>query len=175
MSENQRELEQFMSTWDQEAQKTLRLLENLPPTQYEFRPDTAGRSLGELAWHLAELEAYMTFGIEVGKFDTSPKPPGIERPREVAALAPGYQRVHDQAVARVRRLEPDDVARRIPFFGGQDVEVREILRGAVLHHHIHHRGQLALVCRLAGGQVPSLYGPNREESAAMRARMQAKS
>ena len=175
MSENQRELEQFMSTWDQEARKTLRLLENLPPTQYEYRPDTAGRSLGELAWHLAELEAYMTHGIEVGKFDTSLKPPGIERPREVAALAPGYQRVHDQAVARVRRLEPDDLARRIGFFGGQDVEVREILRGAVLHHLVHHRGQLSLMCRLAGGKVPSLYGPNREESAAMRGRMQAKS
>jgi len=29
-----------------------------------FRPDQGGRSLGELAWHLAEGDAYMSFGIE---------------------------------------------------------------------------------------------------------------
>ena len=30
-------------------------------------------------------------------------------------------------------------------------------------------GRLSLMCRLAGGQAPSLYGPNREETAAMKA------
>jgi uncharacterized damage-inducible protein DinB len=38
---------------------------------------------------------------------------------------------------------------------------------------VHHRGQLALMCRLAGGQAPGLYGPNREEMAAMRAKASA--
>jgi uncharacterized damage-inducible protein DinB len=35
-------------------------------------------------------------------------------------------------------------------------------------HSVHHRGQLSLMCRLAGGAAPGLYGPNREEMAAMR-------
>jgi uncharacterized damage-inducible protein DinB len=39
----------------------------------------------------------------------------------------------------------------------------------MIFHGIHHRGQLTLMCRLAGGQAPGLYGPNREETAAMRA------
>ena len=30
----------------------------------DIRPDPDGRSLGELAWHLAEMEAYGTFAIE---------------------------------------------------------------------------------------------------------------
>jgi uncharacterized damage-inducible protein DinB len=47
--------------------------------------------------------------------------------------------------------------------------IREILSSAILAHGIHHRGQLTLMCRLAGGQVPGLYGPNREATAAMRA------
>ena len=47
--------------------------------------------------------------------------------------------------------------------------IREILSSAILAHGIHHRGQLSLMCRLAGGQAPGLYGPNREEMAAMRA------
>jgi uncharacterized damage-inducible protein DinB len=47
--------------------------------------------------------------------------------------------------------------------------IRDILWGMIISHGIHHRGQLTLMCRLAGGQAPGLYGPNREESAAMRA------
>jgi len=45
----------------------------------------------------------------------------------------------------------------------------DILWFVLLHHQIHHRGQLVLLCRLAGGEAPGLYGPNREAMAAMRA------
>jgi uncharacterized damage-inducible protein DinB len=47
--------------------------------------------------------------------------------------------------------------------------IREILWNTILAHGIHHRGQLSLMCRLAGGVVPALYGPNLEQTAALRA------
>jgi len=162
------ELELFLATWEREAANTVKLLKALPPTQYDFRPDAGGRSLGELAWHLAEGDAYMSYGIEQGQFAMSAKPPNIERPRTVDALAPGYDRVHRDAVARIRKLKVEDLDRTIPFFTGP-VAVRDILWGFIIGHGIHHRGQLCLMCRLAGGQTPGLYGPNREETAAMRA------
>jgi uncharacterized damage-inducible protein DinB len=46
------ELDMFLSTWDREAESTARVLRALPTSQYDFRPDATGRSLGELAWHL---------------------------------------------------------------------------------------------------------------------------
>ena len=162
------ELEMFLTTWDREAQNTAKLLRALPATQYDFRPDAGGRSLGELAWHLAEGDAYMSYGIENGKFEMDMKPPNIERPRTVEALAPGYERIHREAVARIRKLKVEDLDRTIPFFTGP-MSVRDILWGPIMAHGIHHRGQLTLMCRLAGGQAPGLYGPNREEMAAMNA------
>jgi uncharacterized damage-inducible protein DinB len=162
------ELDQFLAAWDREAASTAKLLRALPVTQYDFRPDAGGRSLGELAWHLAEGDAYMSCGIEAGKFDMGAKPPNIERPRKVEALAPGYERIHQEAVARIRKLKPEDLDRAIPFFSGP-TPIRDILWGMIISHGIHHRGQLSLMCRLAGGQCPGLYGPNREETAAMRA------
>jgi uncharacterized damage-inducible protein DinB len=167
------ELEMFMSAWDREAESTLKLLRALPATQYDFRPDAGGRSLGELAWHLAEGDAYMSYGIEAGGLHMAAKPPNIERPRTVEALAPGYERIHREAVARIRKLTPADLERSIPFFTGQPMPIRDILWGMVLSHGIHHRGQLSLMCRLAGGCAPGLYGPNREEMAAMRASARA--
>ena len=162
------ELEMFLNAWDREAENTAKLLRALPATQYDFRPDNGGRSLGELAWHLAEGDAYMSYGIEHGKFDFGMKPPNIERPRTVDALAPGYERIHREAVARIRKLKPEDLDRTIPFFTGP-MTIRDILWNAIVSHGIHHRGQLALMCRLAGGVCPGLYGPNREEMAAMQA------
>jgi len=162
------ELEMFLSTWDREAENTVKLLRALPPTQYDFRPDAGGRSLGELAWHLAEGDAYMSYGIETGRFAMDVKPPNIERPRTVEALAPGYERIHREAVPRIRKLKPEDLERSIPFFTGP-ISIRDILWGMIISHGVHHRGQLTLMCRLAGGKAPGLYGPNREEVAAMRA------
>jgi uncharacterized damage-inducible protein DinB len=161
------ELEMFLATWDREAQSTAKLLRALPATQYDFRPDAGGRSLGELAWHLAEGDAFMSFGIETGGFNMNVKPPHVERPRTIEELAPGFERVHQDAVARIRKLKADDLDRSIQFFGGP-MPIRDILWGMIIFHTIHHRGQLSLMCRLAGGQAPGLYGPNREEMAAMR-------
>ena len=167
------EVQTFLEVWDEEARKTGAMLRSLPDGKYDFRPDAGGRSLGELGWHLAEVDAYMTYGIQRGVFEMGAKPPGIERPKTVAELAPGYEGVHTEAVERVRKLNPADLDRQITFITGDPVTVRQILWTMLLHHQIHHRGQLSLMCRLAGGCSPAPYGPNREQMAKMKEKMAA--
>ena len=67
------ELERFLKTWDREAENTVKLLRALPQSQYDFRPDQGGRSLGELAWHLAEGDAYMSVGDREGPIRSRPE------------------------------------------------------------------------------------------------------
>ncbi len=166
------ELDRFRKVWDVEAQLTTKTLEALPVDQYDFRPDRGGRSLGEMAWHLAEIEGYISYGIANGAVTFQKAPPNMQRPREVRLLAPGYRRIHDDAVARLAKLTEADLDREMPF-ADQRMTVRDMLWGTILMHLIHHRGQLSLMCRMAGGMPPGIYGPNREEMAAMRAKMQA--
>jgi uncharacterized damage-inducible protein DinB len=163
------ELTRFLNVWDHESQKTLSLLKCLPRDQYDFRPDPGGRSLGELAWHLAEGDAYITHGIERGQFDFGVKPAGIERPRTIEELAPAYERIHRDAVERVKKLTLDDLDRPIEFFALGPLAIRDLLWSLVLMHNIHHRGQLVLMCRLAGGTPVGVFGPTREEMAARQA------
>ena len=158
------ELEIFIQIWDREAAKTVKLLAALPEDRYDFRPDPDGRSLGELAWHLAEPEGHGPFAIERGAFSRDAKPAGIERPRTIPELAPAFERIHRDALERVRKLTPADLDRSIPFFTGQPIAVRDILWDFVLLHGIHHRGQLSMMARQAGGRPVSLYGPTRESA-----------
>ena len=65
------ELEDFVNRWNQEAEKTLTLLRALPTDAYEFRPEPGGRSIGELAWHLAEIDALVKVSKLVPKYNTA--------------------------------------------------------------------------------------------------------
>jgi uncharacterized damage-inducible protein DinB len=163
------DLQEFSRHWERETDGTLALIEALPPDRYDFRPDAGGRSLGELAWHLAEVDAYVSLGIERGEFRFDVKPPHIERPRTVKALAAAFRVVHQDAVARVARLEAADMDRQIRYANGDLWTIRDLLWRKLLLHAVHHRGQLTLLCRLAGGVPPGLFGRTREESASQRA------
>ena len=74
------ELDLFRTFWEREAQLTIQLLESLPRDQYDFRPDPGGRSLGELAWHLSEIEGYISYGITKGAVTFQEAPPNLQRP-----------------------------------------------------------------------------------------------
>ena len=122
--------------------------------------------MGELAWHLAEVDSYIPLGIEVGEFPFNQKPAHIERPRTVEALAPQFRLVHEDARGRIAQLAPSDLDRGIRYNDGEMWTIRNLLWRKVLLHAVHHRGQLMLVCRLAGGIPPGLLGLTREERAA---------
>jgi uncharacterized damage-inducible protein DinB len=161
------ELEEFLTAWDRETDGTLTLMRSLPPDQYDCRPDPGGRSIGELALHLSEIEAYVSRGIERSEFRF--EPPQVERPTTIDALAPAFLAVHEDARARIARLQVGDLEREIRFADGELWSIRNLLWRKLLMHAVHHRGQLTLLCRLAGGVPPGLFGPTREESAARRA------
>jgi uncharacterized damage-inducible protein DinB len=165
------EVETFRAAWNNEAQDTLRLLEVLPAAQYDFRPDPKGRSIGELAWHLSEIDACLSFAIALRRFRFEDEPPGLKRPREIELLAPGYRRIHQQAVARLENLTNDQLDETVTYFDGRPLTIRHVLWNELLRHLVHHRAQLVLLCRQAGGTPPGFYGPNREEMQAIQEKL----
>lgn len=165
---HQSELDRFRTTWNTEVQNTVRLLESLPQDKYDFRPDPEGRSIGELAWHLAEIDACLILGVTTRHFDYSDPVPHLEkRPREVGLLAPAFERVHTGSLALFDTVVPEMLDEAHRFTDGRDLTIRDVLWNELLHHLIHHRGQLTMLCRMAGGTPPGLYGPNREQMQAM--------
>jgi uncharacterized damage-inducible protein DinB len=167
------EVDTFRDVWNSEAENTAKLLESLPDNQYDFRPDPKGRSIGEMAWHLSEIDACLSYGVAEHRFSYTDEVPHLEkRPKETKLLAPGYRRVHKASVKAIDGVDNAQLDDAITFSDGRKMTIRDVLWTELLHHHIHHRGQLAMLCRMAGGAPPGVYGPNREEMKAMIARME---
>jgi uncharacterized damage-inducible protein DinB len=167
------QVDTLRSLWNREAERTLALFERLPREQYDFRPDPRGRSIGELAWHLSEIDACLSFGIEERRFRLEDEPPNLARPRQIELLAPGYRRVHEEALARLESLDDADLDESVTYFDGRTLKIRDVIEDALIRHLIHHRGQLTMLCRMAGGRPPGIFGPNREEMEEIRTRMSA--
>jgi uncharacterized damage-inducible protein DinB len=110
--------------------------------------------------------------VAKGYFSYDDPVPDLQRPREIKELAPGYRRVHEQAVARLNHISDETLDDHVMFADGRPMTIRDVLWDELLHHLIHHRGQLTLMCRMASGAPPGLYGPNREEMKELLERMQ---
>lgn len=165
---HQNEIQTFLTTWEHESRGAVRAMESIPADKYDFRPDPKGRSIGEMAWHLSEIDGCISFGIVERRFDLADDLPELKRPKEVKLLAPGYRHVHELAVERLRNLKMEELDEKVKFFDGSMMTIRDVLWLGLLHHFIHHRAQLVLLCRQGGGAPPGLYGPNREEMQALK-------
>jgi uncharacterized damage-inducible protein DinB len=132
----------------------------------QHKSDPVGNSLGKLAWHMGMMTA-MT-GSFVGLQVVAP-PKGTEAPSSAAGIADAYrmamQSFTDEAS---KKLKDEQLPSEAPSFG-RTMPIRAVLNG-LIRHRIHHRGQMTILMRQAGVVVPGVYGPSREETAAMRAR-----
>ena len=80
--------------------------------------------------------------------------------------------MHRASVERLRALKPEDLDRAMPFMGGTTMTIRDLLWYAMLHHAIHHRGQLSTYLRPMGEKVPSIDGESYDAAEARKAKQQ---
>ena len=148
---------------------TRRVLERAPDASFSWRPHDKSFSLGGLATHLSNLPHWGTRILERDFYDLSAS---VAHATEKHACAEVLQ-AFDANVSEVRRLLVDhtDAALMAPWSlkrGGQTVMSMprlSALRRFLLHHVIHHRGQMTVYLRLQGVALPPLYGPTADERA----------
>ena len=159
------ETQRFLDTYAREVGTTVRVLRAYPADQLELRPHEKLKTARELAWILVVEQVMAEKALTTG-FDwsnPSPPPPAPETMDEiVTALEDGQRRVAEL----VRGMPGDELQRTVTFPVAPNT-MGEVPRMQflwfLLHDHIHHRGQLSVYQRMAGGRVPSIYGPTADE------------
>ncbi len=160
-----RTLDDFAAAWQVEADNTLKVLRALTDASLRQTVVPGGRTLGFLAWHitctLAEMGSHAGLAID-GPTEQTPE----AVPVRAADIAAHYEKASAMVVPAVRGAWTDaQLAEVVPMYGEQ--WPRGLVLAILLNHQTHHRGQMTVLMRQAGVKVPGVYGPAKEEWAAM--------
>jgi uncharacterized damage-inducible protein DinB len=161
--------ESLLPEFDREMGVTRRLLERVPDGQFAWKPHEKSMTLGRLAEHLAELPLWcrMTL-VENGIDMATGRPAGYVPPATRAAVLEMFDKnVADARAALSGRTDAELMAPWKLSHQGKEVFTMPktaVLRGFVMNHLIHHRGQMSVYLRLHNVPVPSMYGPSADEA-----------
>jgi uncharacterized damage-inducible protein DinB len=158
-------LDEVVKDIQAEAALTEKVLDALTDASLSGNPIAPGyRSIGQIAWHLAG--AYNAFFEEAG-LQFKGMEHGAPLPASAKAIADTYRTVTAAVIAAIGSQWTDaTLQERRKLWGFMELSVPGVIT-LFIRHQIHHRGQLTVMMRHAGIQSPGVYGPNREESAAM--------
>jgi uncharacterized damage-inducible protein DinB len=156
----------FANELKYELHLTRRLLERVPNEHFDWRPHPKSLTIGKLAWHMANLIAF----LEVSQRGPETDIAAVQWPATATSTDEVLSRFDvtaasvQQAVASIEdeQLHGPWTMRRGEYVIGTMPRTR-VLRVLVLNHLIHHRGQLSVYLRLLDVPVPSIYGPSADE------------
>ncbi|MEZ5315870.1 MAG: DinB family protein [Vicinamibacterales bacterium] len=160
----------LLPEFDHETAVARVLLERLPDGGLDWRPHEKSYSLGELAAHLAQIPHWGHAILDRDSYDMAGATPGARRP-DAPTTRPDILAAFDRTVAGLRRdlVDRTDAELEAPWKLLRDGEVLLMMprvaavRRFILHHLIHHRGQLTVYLRLRDVPLPPLYGPTADE------------
>jgi len=158
--------EQFLEAYEREHETTMRVLRAYPTDQLDLRPHPRLKTARELAWVFV-LERGL--GTHVMNDAFAEGPPGGEAPKAPESwdeILDGPVEAHRQFGDLIRRMPEEKLHQPVKFMTGPrtmgDVSRLHFL-WFLLSDQIHHRGQFSVYLRMAGGRVPSIYGPSGDE------------
>ena len=158
--------QKFLEVYDEEHAKTMRVLRAYPADKAELRPHAMCKTARELAWVFAFERRFFTFVFNDGFASGGPpgQPPAV--PESWDAVLADAEQAHKEFGELVRATPDEQLNQTVKFFVAPKTlgDMRRLdLLWLLLHDEIHHRGQFSIYLRMAGGKVPSIYGPSADE------------
>ncbi len=155
-----RSIADFLDTHASETAHTLGLFQAIPDTATGQLVDKGGRTLGRLAWHVTCALGEIAKNAQIGAIHPDDDQHGEIPPmKDVIAT---YERSAKALAGLVPTVWTDAML-------GDEIEMYGMKwkRGGALLmlivHQAHHRGQMTVLMRQAGLQVPGTLGPARQE------------
>ena len=156
------EKEMIAEQLDQEIQTTLKVLKAYPESKLDLKPSEKSRTARELAWTLVS-DAKVFSGALDGAVNLQnlPKPP-----QSLKDIIATLEESRKELISKLGKMPEQQFQKTVKFPVGPkqmgDVPLNQFGWFA-LKDHVHHRGQFSIYLRIAGGKLPSIYGPTADE------------
>ena len=159
-----RAIEDFRKSWQYESEATAKVFDYLTQDSLDKRVTDDGRSLRDLAWHITqtvtEMPGQAGYAVEGARHE-QPAPESLKEIQEAYRSA-----ARSCSDVLGSQLSDEKLTETLSMYG-QDGWTYGGLLTALISHQAHHRGQMTVLMRQAGLVVPGVYGPAKEEWAAM--------
>ena len=152
------EKEMFLEVKEKEYQITVRVLKAYPADKLDYKPHEKSRSAGELAFNFAQEERVNVDAL-AGKIDFSIY--GKKRPDTMDEIIALLETNHKASMDAIKAASEEQTNQMVDF-AGMPMRAMDVF-WMMMMDSIHHRGQFSVYIRLAGGKVPSIYGPSADE------------
>jgi uncharacterized damage-inducible protein DinB len=159
-------VDSILMEMEQEAKTTQRVLERIPEDKLAWKPHPKSFSLGQLALHLAAGQGNIAEMLSIDNFEVPVfTQPEAKTQKEILDALPAsiskakaiLGKMDDGRMMATWTLSKDGkVLMAAPRIG--------VIRGILLNHMYHHRGQLSVYLRLLDVPLPSIYGPSADEN-----------
>lgn len=154
---------QFLDSFQKEHATTMKVLRAFPAEQAEFRPHPRSNCARELAFTFVVEQMLLSLALQNqlkmgGGFPKAPP--------DFRAIVDQFEKDYHGLVELIKKTPEKDFLTTVPFYTGPGTVgdwPKIQFAWFVLSDQIHHRGQYTVYLRMAGGKVPSIYGPSADE------------
>src|SRR5687768_6408376 len=161
---NESPRQQFVDAFERETATSLKVLKAFPPEQSELRPHEKMKTARELA-AMFTMEMAAIDAVVRGTFTFPPKLPPM--PQNWKEVVDAFEKTRARTLEGLRDTTDETLGSgTVPFMIGPKTPgqwPKMELLWFLLLDQIHHRGQLSVYLRMAGGKLPSIYGPTADE------------
>jgi uncharacterized damage-inducible protein DinB len=158
-----RRIDDFQKAWAYETEMTSKVLQTLNDGSLSQKVIDDGRTLGFLGWHLTQ-----TLGEMLALVGLTIDAPAVEAecPAKASEISSAYEKAARSVTEEINKSWNDDTLLQADEMYGE-TWARGLTLFYLITHQAHHRGQMTVLMRQAGLPVPGVYGPSKEEWAAM--------
>ena len=156
----------LLPEFDQEMQNTRKMLELVPKERFAYKPHSRSMTLGRLAGHIAEFPSWAVHTMTLEVLEMQPGQQGYN-PESKQELLEKFDKDVIAARDLITAASDEDFEKIWKFiYAGKEIIAmprRQVMRGMVMNHMIHHRAQLGVYLRLNEIEIPGMYGPSADE------------
>lgn len=152
-----------------EVESTRKLLKAIPNSALDFKPSAHSWTTAQLATHIAEIYDWYPGTFHGNEFNMDTYQRDEVDTSNIDNIIGKFERAFGRAKESIESATDESMFEDWKMTAGCKTVLEpmpriQVVRGFLMNHIYHHRGEMIVYLRATGNKVPSIYGPIYEDS-----------
>ena len=159
-------VENLLQEYKQEAERTRKMLEQVPDGKFDWKPHPKSGSLKWLCSHIVDIARWPDLMLSASELDFQNKPYQEDDIHNQETLMRSFEQCRTLGQSRLEQATEEQLGEMWTLKSGDYVisqDTKAAFIRIALSQTIHHRAQLGMYLRLLDVPIPGSYGPSADE------------